>query len=53
MNAVIKSKSMIREYVTSQAALMMVICNYLLDENSRMSEGEIKTMLFDLMDMIE
>ena len=44
---------MMKEYITSQAALMMVICNYLLDENSRMSEGEIKTMLLDLMDMIE
>lgn len=32
---------------------MMVICNYMLDEESRMGEGEIKTMLFDLMDMIE
>ena len=53
VNAAIKSKSMFREYVTSQAALMMVICNYMLDEESRMSEGEIKTMLFDLMDMIE
>lgn len=53
VNAVIKSNSMFREYVASQAALMMVICNYMLDEESRMSEGEIKTMLFDLMDMIE
>jgi len=44
---------MLKEYTTMQAALMLVICNAYLDEESRMSEGEIKTMLFDLMDMIE
>lgn len=32
---------------------MMVICNYLLDDRDRRSEGEIKEMYFDLMDMIE
>lgn len=44
---------MSEEYITAQVALMAVICNYLLDENNRMGEGEIKAMLFDLMDMIE
>ena len=49
----IKRKIMINECIVSQAALMMVICNYLLDDRDRRSEGEIKEMYFDLMDMIE
>lgn len=44
---------MINECIVSQAALMMVICDYLLDDRDRRSEGEIKEMYFDLMDMIE
>ena len=45
--------TMIKEYTTMQAALMLVICNAYLDDDCRMNEGQIKSMLYDLMDMME
>ena len=54
--AVVKIKTlttMLKENTTMQAALMLVICNAYLDDDCRMSEGQIKSMLYDLMDIIE
>lgn len=39
--------------VNSQVALLMTICAYLLDDESRYSSGEIRMMLQDAMDMIQ
>ena len=44
---------MLKEYTTMQSALMLVICNAYLDDDCRMNEGQIKSMLYDLMDMME
>lgn len=39
--------------VNSQVALLMTICTYLLDDESRYSSGEIRMMLQDAIDMIQ
>ena len=44
---------MLKEYSTMKAALMLLICNAYLDDNCHMSEGQIKSMLYDLIDMME
>lgn len=44
---------MFNEYLASQAALVIIICNSYLDDECKMSEGEIKNMVYDLVDMIE
>lgn len=36
----------------SQIALLTNICCYILDENNGFSEGEIKGMLYDAIDMM-
>lgn len=36
-----------------EVALLTTICVYFLDENSRFTEGEIKEMLFDAIDLID
>lgn len=42
-----------KDYIASQAALMLVICNDYLDDDCRLSEGEIKDKIYDLIDMIQ
>lgn len=42
-----------KDYIASQAALMLVICNDYLDDDCRLSEGEIKDKVYDLMDIIQ
>lgn len=42
-----------KDYIAAQAALMLVICNDYLDDESALTEGEIKEKVYDLIDMIQ
>lgn len=42
-----------KEFKKSQIALLMTICEYILNENSTFSEGQLRIMLQDAMDMIQ
>lgn len=42
-----------KDYIAAQAALMLVICNEYLDDDCKLSEGEIKDRVYDIMDIIQ
>lgn len=54
MSAVeINHRKMKEVMVDAQVALLMTICTYLLDDESKYTSGELRMMLQDAMDMIQ
>lgn len=38
---------------TSQVALLLTICSYLMDDECKYSSGELRMMLYDAIDLIQ
>lgn len=41
------------DFKRSQIALLMTICDYILNDNSNISSGELRMMLQDAIDLIQ
>ena len=48
-----KKSNMDKDFKKSQIALLMTICEYILNENSTFSEGQLRMMLQDAIDMVQ
>lgn len=48
-----KRIKMDKDFKKSQIALLMTICEYILNDHSSFSEGQLRMMLQDAIDMIQ
>ena len=48
-----KRIKMDKDFKKSQIALLMTICDYILNDHSSFSEGQLRMMLQDAIDMIQ